>query len=97
MSVERHRPKKKVAAELLARREFETVRVVGYVGSCVSHDPEGRGKVQAWATEDQYLMPTVCRTEDQYEDALAYATRQANKAHARTKCTHTLVVTLNIS
>jgi hypothetical protein len=98
MSVERRTAKiRKEARGLLARTEYRAVRIGGYVASCVSHDPVGRGKVEAWATEDQYLLPRVCKSEEEYLDALAHATRVAQKVHAKTKCTHELVVTLNVS
>jgi hypothetical protein len=97
MSVERRKSDKKTFESIRRTTEFETVRVVGYVASCTSHDPLHLGKVQAWATEDQFLLPRVCASQDQYDDALSYATRQANHAHRKTKCPHELIVTLNVS
>lgn len=97
MSAESRASRRKEVKRLFGRAEFSTVRVVGYVASCVSHDPIGRGKVEAWATEDQFMPPRACRTEEEYDDVMAYATRQAQKAHAKTKCAHDLVVVLNVS
>lgn len=82
---------------LFRRKEFKAVRIVGYTGSCPSHDPQDTGRVRPWSTTDQYLLPASCTTRRMYDDELARATRMANEAHHHTGCKTALVVTLNAS